>query len=299
MTSRAIFRFNMQKILQSPQVFFKHPFFIKLNTLILSPNQVILYFIGLILKIKKQEIENIDYSSGTLKVFTRKQIYKIGTRFGPLKQEANHIKLIREKFPLIAQHLLPTENSQGLLLQWRKMDRYVVPQGEKSLECADQILQKFSHYAIKQKCSIAEFPHILHGLKLAKILYPSLDVEAKVKVAFSVPWNIGPVHGDFHQGNILVDDKGFPFVIDLDNFNMKGIQALDHFTFWVGIQVQKRNMVWQEVIRNALKTDTYQGKHSIELIAFLYLLNRLGLENIDYGFLSQSVAKEFRLLEEL
>lgn len=295
MMSKAILRFNLHQILKFPSVFFKHPFFLKINEKIFSKNKIVSYFIGIILNIDQGKVNSFYCSSGTLKVFTEDYVYKIGTRNGALKQEYIHAKIIHANFPEIAAYLLSVEYSNKFSFCIMKMKRYHVPNGSKILDYANQILKTFARYAIKRKCDISEFPHIVQGLKLAKILYSSIDLEIKVKEIFSVPWRIGPVHGDFHGGNILIDDNDFPFIIDLDNFNLKGIQALDEFTVWIDYKIKDGKMTWQDVIRSTIKTE----EGDVKSIAFLYVLNRLGYENIYYGFLSRSVENEFRLIEEL
>lgn len=299
MREKAILCFNLCQLLRSPFLFFKYPFFLKLSSQFFTKNKTVLNFIIQVLGTDQSEIQNIYYSSGTIKVLSRSHFYKVGSAFGSLKQECENIKIICKRFPKIVLYLRPTKYKKIFFLRSVTMDHYPVVDRPDSMSYANQILQAFAHYAITRKCSMNEFPHILRGFKLAKILYQSVDLDVKAKAAFSVFWKIGPVHGDFHMGNILVDNNHSPFVIDLDNFNINGIQAIDAFTFWVDYQTKEMKISWQEVIRLALKTDIYMGEHDIKLIAFLYLLNRLGFENFYYGFLSRSIQNEFRLLEEL
>lgn len=295
MTSKAILRFNLYQMLRSPNVFFKHPFFLKLSAQIFTTNKIVSYFIAIVLNVNQRMVKQFYCSSGTVKVFTEDYIYKIGMWNGSLKNEYVNTDFIRTNFPEIAFYLPPIEYSNRFLFHTIKMKRYLVPMGPQSLDYANKILNEFSKYAVKRECCITEFPHIVQGMKLAKILYKSIDLETKIKEIFSVPWEVGPVHGDFHMGNILINDHLSAFMIDLDNFNLKGIQALDAFTFWIDYKTKKTKMTWQDAIRSIIKTE----EKNIKSVAFLYVLNRLGYENFYYGFLSRSVEKEFRLIEEL
>lgn len=291
MTNFAIYRFNLYQLLRSPYLVFKHPCFSKLFSFVLF-----------------NQSKGLTFSSGTLKLFANDSFYKIGFVGGDICKERKNIELIRTKFPALFYYLPSIKFKRFFLLHSLKIQQYQSLRLDESLNCARQFLFECSSYSNMKVCSLDEFPNILHGVYLSKILYKTLDFEKTLLKVFSFSWKVGPVHGDFHMGNILVDQMGSPLIIDLDNFTTHGIQALDAFTFWVDYKCKQTNHSWQHIILSELSAGASEQEksfkntffeHDLHYIALLYCLNRLGYENRYYRFLSRSVEREFRIISEL
>lgn len=309
MHSFAIFQFNVFQILKCPYLIFKHPFCLKIFSKILNKKNFFFQRIFIILfKLDKSDIEKIFYSSSTFKILTRSFAYKIGLVFGALVREQKNEEIIRKNFPALAMYLPFMSYKNNFVFSSITMPRYQnFDYSEASLVFAKQVLEQFSKYSVMRICSVEEFPHVLRGLKLAKILYPGLNLEKNMHDIFSISWRIGLVHGDFHTKNILAHNNA-PIIIDLDHFNVAAMQVLDAFTFLVDFHVSKQKCSWQAAINTILHDKERENlyadwevffENDLRLIALLYALNRLGFDNAYYRFLSRSVAKEFAIIGDL
>lgn len=248
------------------------------------------------------------YHSGTIKIISEDHFYKVGTIWGSLKKEQLNISVIGRRFPELILLIPKISYRRQYLFKLVKMDRYYVPEPYQHVNCAKQILTKLSQYANKQQNIPKHLSFIEKGMRLVTLLYKVDNLEKMVDEILSLEWRIGPTHGDFHKGNILINQNGLPIMIDLDSFHSMGIQALDAFGFCVDWTAHEANISWQEVI-NAILSNYYHSKvweqirelldNDILSLSILYLLYRLAYENVHYGFLSRSVKKEFSIFKRI
>ncbi len=114
----------------------------------------------------------------------------------------------------------------------------------------------------------------------------------------------GPVHNDFHPGNIMKNSAGDPRVIDFDCFHSFGIQAIDSLYYQSEKHAKKRNSSWLDILEDYSGKDVAGAGHHIDwqgearTLAFLTFLNVIGQEDRLYGmeYPEQTVLKMYESL---
>lgn len=214
-------------------------------------------------------------------------------------------------FPNIAPFVPKMTFGKGFVHDYIQLEKLQSLDRGEMLSFAFKILSEFREYGEKQYCNKAAVNYINRGMNLIGILYGKslkTQVSQRVKALLSLPWTIGPLHGDFHSANLLKNGDNQPKIIDLDSFLLKGIQALDALNFIIDYEVSFSDNKWFEVLNNLLLNE-YRCEsisilqqfleYDLNSLALLYVLNRLGYENSYYHLLSQSVYKEYAFIRNL
>lgn len=146
---------------------------------------------------------------------------------------------------------------------------------EKKVNCARQLLQQLKAIGVVEKVRAENFAELQQGFSvLGRYVgeHQVSHVRAVVDKLFSEPLLIGPVHGDFHQDNIVVAKDGRPLLIDADCFRSRGIQLFD--VIYYCFEAAQREFTpirgWLEELSNAL-----QGKSR-----FPYWLKQVNLSEL-------------------
>jgi hypothetical protein len=102
----------------------------------------------------------------------------------------------------------------------------------------------------------------------------------------------GLCHGDFHSRNIMRDERGSPRVIDLDCVRFNGIVELDAMHFALEMEWSQSNALWLDTLVTAFAFDgvniqPQMSPFSVQWskdLGVVYFLDRIGQEDINYGF---------------
>lgn len=303
MIKNSLFLFNLFAFLKSPWIVFDHPLFARAYKNIFSNKNIVSF----LFRMKTREIEVIEFSSGTIKFLKGKNFYKVGI-CNVVKKEYENIKIIKKNYSDLTKFLPVVTYSRYFIFGMIQMPRY------QSLEVADpwhkvlMLLENLRLYSTKRVCSLKEFPNIVRGVKIASMLYKDVNFESKLEKIFLLEWTIGPVHGDFHAGNIMNNTLGQLVMIDLDHFNLQGIQSLDAFSFWLDSCSKEIRRSWVDILPSLINEEnSYKSfkivkpylEHGLKEVALLYVLNRLGMENMYYKIIPRALKSEFYFIKKL
>lgn len=283
MSNMILIRFNLFTLLKYPYLVFS-PFFSKVISLVLSKNS------------------HVTYSSGTFKVIFEKHFYKFGSLWGPLNKEKQSAEYILKEYNDLKSLLPQMCFTQRGFIQFVKLPLYREVPPSQGIDCAYYVLSTLRMHGVNKSVSLTDFPYLQKGMRLAKMLFKLENLEEKLTKMLSLGWHVGPAHGDFHRKNIMINSDEKPVMIDLDNFQSQGIQALDAFTFCVDSMANENALRWQDVIdKRLIETSSLKAffDNDTMSISILYVLNRLGYENAHYKFLSRSFVNEFSILKKL
>jgi hypothetical protein len=166
-----------------------------------------------------------------------------------------------------------------------------------ALDCAVEVRRNFDCAGLKQGgASLARYPQLRAGLRQVAELFGddvSCRMEESVRqyLADGV-YHTGLCHGDFHFRNIMRDNKGHVRVIDLDCVRFEGVVELDAVYFALEMEWSASGDLWLETLATAFEHGgdniaQWLGRFSVcwnEALGLVYFLDRVGQENINYGF---------------
>jgi len=301
--------FNLHVLIRKPHVIFSLFSYQKIKAFLKAKNRWLFSCIEYLIAEKIEEIGANSFSSGTVKAYSPSYFYKIGMLYGGFKMECKNYVNIRGKYPLLNNIFPSVQLHHRFLFGYLKMDRYFCVDTPESILLAISALNVLRKYGKKEIQPLSFTKHIAHGIYLSHFLYGKACKKALLKQVLeilSLPWMLGPTHGDFHAGNLLKNTSEMPILIDLDAFSDKSIQALDAFTFLVDTIAKEKQQKWQSVVNQLVLCEVKEEKYSpfysffdydLKRVALLYILNRLGYENTIYFFLSRSIQNEFSVLK--
>lgn len=308
----AILMFNFSQLIKNPLLLFNYIYFSKkIIYLSESFNNKLIFFITKYIGLNNKEVKKSYYSSGTIKVFTNNYFYKIGFFSTNINIEFKNYCLIKKKYTLLSDVLPEIIFSHYFLLNFMKIKKYeLVPYAE-SIKFGVEFLKLLRKYGEEKTFNISKYKNINRAISLCGILYGN-TFEKKLKFCveniLSVPWMVGPVHGDFNLENMVFKKDEKPLIIDLENFTEEGLQALDAFNFLIDVKKKKSDQQWQDIVKELISSNLINEldrsfidflDHDLNQVAILYILNKLGYDNDYYDFLSKSIQSEFYFIKKL
>lgn len=186
---------------------------------------------------------------------------------------------------------------RGAVLTCLIFERYqkVVPADE--LDCAVEVRRKFDSAGLKPGgASLDRYPQLHAGLVQVAQLFGDEVASRMEKLVRRYlaegDYHTGLCHGDFHSRNIMRDQDGNVRVIDLDCVRFEGIVELDAVYFALELEWSASGALWLDTLANAMdgRGDNIAqclGRFSVrwsEALGLVYFLDRVGQENINYGF---------------
>ncbi len=302
----ALYSYNLLQILKKPYLVLTY-FTKSVRSYFYSKT----VFSLLMIRMVKENPKNIlvcSLGAITYNILAKNYFYKIGFFSGAIKREVDNYRCINKQYPALT-HLLPkiSYNRYGVL-EYIKVEKYFPLDEKEGINYAIRILAQLRAYGQKTNCASSQFKYIAQGLKLVGVLYGlplKNKLERELNKTLAQPWTIGPIHGDFYLANILKDAENNPKMIDLDEFSAKGLQSLDAFNFMLDFYARENKTTWTQVLVKLLQSSDAGVVHgledyldySLQEVALLYTLNRLGYENYHYHFLSNSVREEYMFVK--
>lgn len=240
-------------------------------------------------------------------LYTDNKFFKISWRKDCIINEINNLEFVN-RVELLRKLLIPYIYKRRLCCSIIETQRKIpVNDANEFFTAAERILDRFQLCAeLKSNCDLSEFKLITEGLSIIKesgCYNEWLICENQVKQFFDKEsFYIGPAHGDFHQKNILKDEDGNYFIIDLDCFRPEGIMALDAIYFIIQYYVNLHRVNWyeqlisftskrQEFTQSELKFLNKYCKISNIQWLMIFFLDRIGQERQYVGNSSEILQK--------
>lgn len=186
--------------------------------------------------------------------------------------------------------------------------RYPVTDDPELFAAAEKILERFQRCAeVRHDNTMAEFEQLNIGLKVIEEIcgWEKKQICAKhiITLLNKESLYVGPSHGDFHPKNILKDSNGNHYLIDLDCFRLRGIQALDAIYFINEYYANMNRVSWYEQLimfverkqncsPNVLSFLEKFCKISHEKLLLVYFLDRIGQDWSYVTTVSEMPARE-------
>ena len=181
-----------------------------------------------ILGIKKAEITDIEVRCCCANVFTQKFVYKIQLYGDSIIRDLKNRKL----FALYDKDLLCP-----IRIKHRKPLIVVMPRLTEITaydEAAYFVLERLKEYGCDTVFKIEDYPLVVYGLNILKCCPEGIELRKTLyhylRGKEGTVLRTGPVHGDFHRGNIMAAN-GKLLLIDFDSFKDNGVQAVDALYF--------------------------------------------------------------------
>lgn len=181
-----------------------------------------------LLGIKKEDIILMKVKNQCINIYARKFIYKVQMYGNSMIRDLNNRRL----FALYDQELVCP-----IQIKYRKPLIVAMPRMTEITaydEAACFVLRKIKEYGHDSKFKIKDYPLIMYGLSSLRGFPEGIRMREKLYRYLhgkeGVVLRVGPVHGDFHRGNILTAN-GKLFLIDFDCFRENDIQAVDVLYF--------------------------------------------------------------------
>ena len=182
--------------------------------------------------------------------------------------------------------------------QYLQMPIYKDRLSERSVADAVKLYRelKFSSASYDKSILIRELHQLKYGLQIiervcSEELY--LIVQRHIDdFILNENYNVGFAHGDFHHGNIMIDQNGSAKLIDLDCMRVKSIQEFDALNFIVEHIMSKSGIHWTlsiaNIIRNCASKEIILLAEMFEIqslrsLSLLYFVDRIGQEQIKFG----------------
>ncbi len=228
---------------------------------------------------------------------TKDIILKISWRAESIDHEIENMQLLYGFEPLRVI-VLPFHHKKHLWYSAIETQRrYPIMDNAELFKAAEEILERFKCCG-EVRCNnrIDDFVQIMNGLKVVQEICGSekrkICANHITELLGKESIYVGPAHGDFHPRNVLKDLNGNNYIIDLDCFRLRGIQALDVIYFFNEYYANKNKINWyQQLIlfvenKQSYSTDEFSflGKFckiSNQQWLLMYFLDRLG-QNMAY-----------------
>lgn len=221
------------------------------------------------------------------------------SRHGRVAVEFARYRATLEVWPMLADILAPLELREEGGASCVLMDRYRPVPSERAGEYAVRLC------GIMRRCGrpaggahrFADSPEVTAGIRVLAELYgadvvPLLDARL-ARLTSEGRCSVGFAHGDFHSRNMMLDAVGGVRLIDMDCMRVAGIQELDAVNFVLEDEWSRSGRQWFEQIdaylRDAAPVAGCQVLSSLGVtmsgdLAWLYILDRVGQETMNYGF---------------
>jgi len=261
--------------------------------LVLSLNKYCFNFTKkLLFKILKENEEDfifLNSGCGTLNLLTKKNFYKISLRKKNIKQEYENYNAIVKNNKIISQYCIPTYyiKKYVYILKSGAMQKNQSEIIQKDISLLLDTLKNSGRKEIK-KINEKENKNIVIGLDIIRYLTNDIIYKKYRNIIINIlneEYQYGPCHGDFHKDNILKNDCGKIFMIDIDCYRENSLQAMDAFYYYIELLSRNYNRPYYYIA-----IDIFNGKIQVEdwilqyidmdlqRIAFLYIFDRLGQE---------------------
>lgn len=195
---------------------------------------------------------------------------------------------------------------RSAILTYLLSDRYYKVALPDVLDCAVEVRRKLSSAGLKRRgASLDRYPQLQNGLEQILQLFGEevanrMTLVVKRYLADG-EYHTGLCHGDFHSRNIMRDQRGEARVIDLDCVRFEGIVELDCLYFSLEWEWSATGALWLDTLALAFDTrgcnlEQRLGRFSLrwhEALGLVYFLDRVGQENINYGFKYPNVKLQF------
>lgn len=187
--------------------------------------------------------------------------------------------------------------SRGAVLTGLVFERYQKVAPADVLDCAVEVRKKFDSAGLKPRgASLDRYSQLRAGLEQVAQLFGD-EVTSRMETPVrrylaEGDYHTGLCHGDFHSRNIMRDQDGNVRVIDLDCVRFEGIVELDAVNFALELEWSVSGVLWLDTLASAMdgRGDNIAqclGRFSVrwsEALGLVYFLDRVGQENINYGF---------------
>ncbi len=161
------------------------------------------------------------------------------------------------------------------------------------------LLQKFTQYNSILKIDERSRFFVLRGLELIKYFdfndYKINSIKNKIDLFLDIDFHIGPIHGDFHLGNIVIDKNGGPYLIDNLDLAIIGVQDFDLLQLLFQYYATSQKIRWIDSFENyyyinfikflnsSLPSEEIPIIQNLEPKILIYALHRLGYESTNFG----------------
>lgn len=221
------------------------------------------------------------------------------SRRGRVAIEFARYRAALARWPALAEILAPLELREEGGASYVLMDRYTPVSLESAGEHAARLYGSMRNCGRRADAAqrFAASPEVSAGMQVLADLYGADIVpllEARLaRLASAGTCNVGFAHGDFHSRNIMLDGAGAVRLIDMDCMRQDGIQELDAVNFVLEEQWSRSGRQWYEQIDVYLRDEApAAGRQALQRfgvpvssdLAWLYLLDRVGQETMNYGF---------------
>jgi hypothetical protein len=176
-------------------------------------------------------------------------------------------------------------------------DRYQKVAPADVLDGALEVRKRLDSAGLKPRgASLDRYPQLHAGLEQILRLFGDEVASRMIKVVEQYlaegDYHTGLCHGDFHSRNIMRDQNGDVRVIDLDCVRFEGIVELDSIYFSLEWEWSASGALWLDTLASAFdgrggNIGECMGRFSVrwnEALGLVYFLDRVGQENINYGF---------------
>lgn len=221
------------------------------------------------------DIERINVTNtGVVQVYTSRKVFMVPggcLSRKSLKKSKENYNILRNSIAseLVEYDFYSVDSKHG---SWFVSDRLRQPENVEFL--LSDILRKLGKSTSVRRLDIK------HYLRLAKIY--NVD-RVFCRCNFEVEeFKHGFSHGDLTHENILINSNDSPVIIDLDRFEVSGLQFIDELHFLVQLEAEKDSTNWLEILAELMGLSEEDRlnrkiKHENKLL-ILYFIQRLDNE---------------------
>lgn len=278
---------------------FQLPLLIKSKIILFYFNLIIVSRVVFYLKSNNLLSKNIiiKHTCNSFLILDNKNCFKLSKNifWSPII-EFNTTQKISNNFPSLSAYLPDyklLKNKTNIIL---KSSKFIVPEKNKYLDIAIYLFENFSKCNLVSKNYNLITREVAEGLNIISNHKQDINIQSLVdKINLYVnkkDITFGFCHGDFHYGNIMIDNNGVIKIIDFDCVDFNGIQFFDAFYFLFEYEYLLNNRTWIQTVSNLIDNKIpdyfydYFNKCKIELNIYkviLFFLHRIGQESIKFN----------------
>ena len=162
-----------------------------------------------------------------------------------------------------------------------------------------QLYQEFSKYGSILNIDDRSRHFVLSGLKFIHYLKVNhldiIQIRQKIDSYLDFHFFIGPIHGDFHLENILINDNDLPCLIDILDLGISGVQEFELFQLLIEFFAQTNKIRWIDTfrsdlfenfisfVRSSANSNLIPDFKNLVPKIYLFALYRLGFEYKNFG----------------
>jgi thiamine kinase-like enzyme len=290
--------YHMKRMLAAPDKFARRFIF---------PGLTRQFFIPFVAGADKNTVLHTNYAYGNVHILTSENFYKIAFSGSTISREFENWKKLNA-YAVLRPFMPRAVKGKKFGFNFIKTDRLFPLQEKEIYNNAKTILDAFRSMGVKRQPQLHELEKINTGLQFIEKQFgkelASVYLE-QLETILKTPVFMGPMHGDFHEENILMNNAGNAALIDWDCFSECGIQAFDAISLLLFNLTKNNRKSWYRLMaENHLQKwalidyPDLTGKFidiPEEHVSFLFFLNQLGVE-ISYGIDMDSKLPEISFL---